>query len=201
VLQQTFLHIPGIGKHTERELWLHGIQSWDDADRFEKRFGLAGARLQRKLDDYIPLSRAAIENRDASFFGRLCAMGEAWRVFPEFADQCVYLDIETTGLSTVFDSVTIVGLYDGRRYDLFTRGDNLDEVEKALAKYSVVVTFNGAGFDLRFLKSIFPQLVLPPIHIDLRWLSRKLGYKGGLKELEGSLGISRKANVAEMEGY
>lgn len=92
-----------------------GIQSWDDADRFEKRFGFAGPRLQEKLDDYIPLSRVAIKNHDAAFFQRLSAMGEAWRVFPEFADEAVYLDVESTGLSTVFDSVTIVGLYDGRR--------------------------------------------------------------------------------------
>jgi uncharacterized protein YprB with RNaseH-like and TPR domain/predicted nuclease with RNAse H fold len=201
MLQQTFIHIPGIGRQTERELWQHGIQSWDDADRFEKRFGFVGARLQQILDDYIPLSRAAIKNRDAGFFRRLTAMGEAWRVFPEFADDAVYLDIESTGLSTVFDSVTIVGLYDGRRYNLFTQGDNLDEVQQALAKYSVVVTFNGAGFDLRFLKSAFPSLVLPPVHIDLRWVSRRLGYKGGLKELEKSLGITRKASVAEIGGY
>jgi uncharacterized protein YprB with RNaseH-like and TPR domain len=123
-------------------------------------FGFAGPRLQKKLDDYIPLSRAAIKNQDAAFFQRLSAMGEAWRVFPEFADEAVYLDIESTGLSTVFDSVTIVGLYDGMRYSLFTQGDNLDEVQRALAKYSVVVTFNGAGFDLRFLKNTFPELVL-----------------------------------------
>lgn len=201
MLQQTFIHIPGIGKQTERELWGHGIQSWDDADSFEKRFGIAGPRLQQKLDDYIPRSRAAIKNRDAAFFQRLSAMGEAWRVFPEFVDECVYLDIETTGLSTVFDSVTIVGLYDGRRYSVFTQGNNLDELQDALGKYSVVITFNGAGFDLRFLKSAFPKLVLPPVHIDLRWVSRKLGYKGGLKELERNLGIARKAEVAELNGY
>jgi uncharacterized protein YprB with RNaseH-like and TPR domain/predicted nuclease with RNAse H fold len=201
MLHQTFIHIPGIGKHTEQELWEHGIQSWDDADRFEKRFGFAGARLQSKLDEYIPLSRSAIENRDAAFFQRLTALGEAWRVFPEFSDQCVYLDIESTGLSTVFDSVTVVGLYDGKRYDVFTQGDNLDEVQKALQRYSVVVTFNGSGFDLRFLKNTFPKLVLPPIHIDLRWISRRLGYSGGLKELEKSLGITRKSEVAKMDGF
>jgi hypothetical protein len=39
MLQQTFMHIPGIGRETERDMWLNGIQSWDDADRFEKRFG------------------------------------------------------------------------------------------------------------------------------------------------------------------
>jgi uncharacterized protein YprB with RNaseH-like and TPR domain/predicted nuclease with RNAse H fold len=201
MLHQTFIHIPGIGKQTERALWHHGIQSWDDADKFEKRFGVAGPRLQKKLDDYVPLSRAAVKNHDAAFFRRLSAMGEAWRVFPEFADECVYLDIETTGLSTVFDSVTIVGLYDGRRYSLFTNGNNLDDLQHALTRYSVVVTFNGAGFDLPFLKSAFPHLVLPPIHIDLRWVSRKLGYRGGLKELEKNLGISRNSAVAEMDGY
>jgi hypothetical protein len=41
-------HIPGIGKLTEQGLWEHGIRSWDDADRFEKRFGVLGARLQKK---------------------------------------------------------------------------------------------------------------------------------------------------------
>jgi uncharacterized protein YprB with RNaseH-like and TPR domain len=201
MLHQTFIHIPGIGKQTELELWQHGIQNWDDADRFEKRFGFAGPRLQRKLDEYIPLSRSAIQNRDAAFFQRLTALGEAWRVYPEFSDNCVYLDIESTGLSTVFDSVTVVGLYDGRRYTVFTQGDDLDDVQRALQNYSVVVTFNGSGFDLRFLKNSFPELVLPPIHIDLRWMSRRLGYIGGLKELERSLGIVRKSEVAEINGF
>ena len=56
MLQQTFIHIPGIGRETERGMWSNGIQSWDDADRFDKRFGILGARLQQKLDDYIPLA-------------------------------------------------------------------------------------------------------------------------------------------------
>ena len=49
-------------------------------------------------------------------------------MFPEFADQCVYLDIETTGLSSVFDRITVVGLYDGRKYKVFVDGENLDEL-------------------------------------------------------------------------
>src|SRR5690348_16224715 len=107
MLQQTFIHIPGIGKQTEKELWACGIHSWDDADRFEKRFGHVGARVQRKLDEYIPRSREAVRQGDAAFFERLSRIGEAWRIFPEIADRCVYLDIETTGLSTVFHAVTV----------------------------------------------------------------------------------------------
>lgn len=201
MLQQTFLHIPGIGRETEREMWLHGIRSWDDADRFEKRFGILGARLQQRLDDYIPRSRQAVRDKDAQFFQRLSELGEAWRVFPEFADQCVYLDIETTGLSTVFDSVTVVGLYDGRKYDVFVQGNNLDQLQKALKRYSVVVTFNGAGFDLRFLRSAFPEITFPPIHIDLRWVCRRLGYRGGLKEIERQFGLVRKESISEVSGY
>src|SRR5712691_8502207 len=201
MLQQTFIHIPGIGKETERELWKHGIRSWDDADRFEKRFGAVGARLNQKLDDYIPLSRDAVRRKDASFFERLSTLGEAWRVFPEFADECVYLDIETTGLSSVFDMVTMVGLYDGRKYKVFVEGDNLQELPAQLRNYSVVVTFNGAGFDLRFLKLAFPNLKLPRIHIDLRWITRRFGMKGGLKSVEEKLGLSRAESVESLTGY
>ncbi|HTA57610.1 MAG TPA: ribonuclease H-like domain-containing protein [Candidatus Baltobacteraceae bacterium] len=201
MLQQTFIHIPGIGKETERELWKHGIRSWDDADRFEKRFGAVGGRLHQKLDEYIPRSREAVRRRDAKFFERLSALGEAWRIYPEFADDCVYLDIETTGLSSVFDSVTMVGLYDGRRYKVFVEGENLNELPAQLKNYSVVVTFNGSGFDLRFLKLAFPDLVLPPIHIDLRWVTRRLGIKGGLKSVEEKFGLKRDESVEDLTGF
>jgi uncharacterized protein YprB with RNaseH-like and TPR domain/predicted nuclease with RNAse H fold len=157
--------------------------------------------LQQKLDDYIPRSREAIQRRDASFFSRLSALGEAWRLFPEFSNDCIYLDIETTGLSTVFDTVTMVGLYDGKKYQLFVDGENLQDVPKQLQKYSVLVTFNGSGFDLRFLKLAFPDLVLPPIHIDLRWVTRKLGMKGGLKSVEAKLGLRRATEVEDLTGY
>jgi uncharacterized protein YprB with RNaseH-like and TPR domain len=69
----------------------------------------------------------------------------------------------------------VVGLYDGRKYELFVDGENLPDLPKRLQQYPVVITFNGAGFDLRFLKVAFPDLRLPPIHIDLRWVTRKLG--------------------------
>lgn len=201
MLEQTFIHIPGVGRRTEQDLWANGICSWDDADRFEKRFGRVGVRLQQKLDDYIPRSRDAIKNKNSAFFTRLVALGEAWRLFPEFADKCVYLDIETTGLSSVFDTVTMVGLYDGRKYQAFVDGDNLSEFPTQLERYSIVVTFNGSGFDLRFLKLAFPELKLPPVHIDLRWVTRKLGMKGGLKEVEATLGIRRPSEVEDLTGH
>ena len=201
MLKQTFIHIPGIGRQTEIDLWKGGIRNWDDADKFEKRFGLLGARLQKRLDEYIPKSREAISRKNASFFERLSTMGEAWRAFPEFADQCVYLDIETTGLSSVFDTVTVVGLYDGRKYKVFVEGENLPDLPTQLRQYSVVVTFNGANFDLRFLKLAFPEIILPPIHIDLRWITRRLGIRGGLKVVEQRFGLNRAEEVEKLTGF
>jgi uncharacterized protein YprB with RNaseH-like and TPR domain len=174
MLEQTFIHIPGVGPKTERELWQSGIRSWDDITAILRPPASISAALRRRLEAYIPQSVQAVKNRDAAFFARLSALGEAWRLFPEFESQAVFLDIETTGLSPVFDTVTMVGLFDGHRYEVFIDGQNLQDLPNHLKKYSVVVTFNGAGFDLRFLKLAFPDLKLPPIHIDLRWVTRRL---------------------------
>jgi uncharacterized protein YprB with RNaseH-like and TPR domain len=191
VLDQTFIHIPGIGQKTERDLWQAGITSWDDFSSFFTRPAPISSALRRRLEKYVPESVEAVQRRDAAFFARLSRLGEAWRLFPEFADECVFLDIETTGLSPVFDSVTMVGLFDGHRYEAFIDGQNLQDVPGRLKQYSVVVTFNGSGFDLRFLKLAFRNLQLPPIHIDLRWVTRRLGFRGGLKHIEREFGIVR----------
>jgi len=201
MLEQTFIHIPGVGPKTERELWQSGIRSWDDITAILRPPAPISAALRRRLEIYIPQSVEAVKNRDAAFFARLSALGEAWRLFPEFESQSVFLDIETTGLSPVFDTVTMVGLFDGHRYEVFIDGQNLQDLPDRLKKYSVVVTFNGAGFDLRFLKLTFPDLQLPPIHIDLRWVTRRLGYRGGLKSIEKEFGISRDESVEDINGY
>jgi uncharacterized protein YprB with RNaseH-like and TPR domain/predicted nuclease with RNAse H fold len=201
MLEQTFVHIPGVGPRTERQLWEAGIQSWEDCNGFFTRPAVISSALRRRLEVYVPESIDAMARKDAGFFSRLCEIGEGWRLFPEFADRCVFLDIETTGLSPVFDRVTMVGLFDGRRYEVFIDGLNLDQVPARLKQYSVVITFNGAGFDLRFLKLAFENLELPPIHIDLRWVTRRLGFRGGLKSIEEEFGIRRDETVADMDGH
>ncbi len=200
MLERTFLHIPGIGPRTERELWRSGVQSWDDIGFFKPEVVISPS-IRRKLEKYVPQSIAAVRRRDAGFFERLSRLGEAWRLFAEFADECVFLDIETTGLSVVFDTITLVGLFDGHEYRVFIDGQNLQKLPEHLQKYSVVVTFNGAGFDLRFLKLAFPNLRVPPIHIDLRWVTRRLGYRGGLKSIEKEFGIARDRTVEDLDGY
>lgn len=200
MLRNSFIHIPGIGKTTEKSLWDNGLKDWDAAYNAARSGRLAG-RLASILRDYIPESKEALSNKDIAFFDRIVRLGEAWRFYPELGGNCVFLDIETTGLSSFFDQITVVGLYDGGQYKAFVKGQDLELFIDELRKFSMVVTFNGAQFDLRFIKAHFPDAPIPPVHIDLRFLAKRLGLTGGLKLVEDSLGIRRPKDIQRFSGY
>jgi uncharacterized protein YprB with RNaseH-like and TPR domain len=80
-------------------------------------------------------------------------------------------------------------------------GINLDEFEITISQYDLVITFNGTTFDLPFIRRWLPNISLPHAHIDLRFLLRKLGFRGGLKKIEKGLGIVREPEIDGMEGY
>jgi uncharacterized protein YprB with RNaseH-like and TPR domain len=148
---------------------------------------------------YVPRTLLAIEERDSGFFARLGRLGESWRLYSEFAEDCVYLDIETTGLSPQYDEITVVGTFDGSEYREFVKGKNLHQLGHELKKYAVAITFNGSSFDLPFLRRKFAPS-LPSAHIDLRWATFKLGYHGGLKQIESKFGVKRPKRVANIDG-
>ena len=93
-----------------------------------------------------------------------------WRTYDAFKNNAVYLDIETTGYYQDIDEITVIGIYDGKDVQTFVNGINLNDFEIAIARYDLVITFNGATFDLPFIRSSFPGISLPAAHIDLRFL-------------------------------
>lgn len=200
MLRHTFLHVPGLGHTTEQKLWSKGIHTWGDAANLigGSPDGLDG--IVRKLKPYLPKTLRAFEERDASCFARLARLGESWRMFSEFRDECVYVDIETTGLSSDDDDITVVGTYNGKKFKAFVKGINLGDLAGELRKYPVAVTFNGSCFDLPFLRKRFAAS-LPPAHIDLRSTTHKLGYSGGLKKIEPKFGIKRPKQISSMDGF
>ena len=68
-----------------------------------------------------------------------------------------------------------------------------------LRKYKILITYNGSCFDLPFIRNYF-GIAVDHIHIDLRYLLRSLGYSGGLKRCEKSLGLDR-AELNGVDGY
>jgi len=197
LLERTFIHIQGIGQKTEQKLWKRGILTWQHfLQAKEVVFSPARDRFVRQELD------ASIRHRkDVRFFSDRLSAGEMWRFFNVFKEKAVYLDIETSGGYQGVDDITVIGLFDGNDVQTFINGINLDEFEIAVDQYELVVTFNGTCFDLPFIRRWFPNISLPPAHIDLRFLLKKLGYTGGLKKIEKDFGLVRGAEIEGMDGY
>jgi uncharacterized protein YprB with RNaseH-like and TPR domain len=88
----------------------------------------------------------------------------------------------------------------GRRA-LFVNGINLDAFPEYVARFPLLVTFNGCQFDLPFLRTHFPNLRLDQTHVDLRFVLASLGYQGGLKAVEHAFGIRRDAAIQGLTGF
>lgn len=198
MLENTFVHIPGLGTQTERALWSQGCLCWDDyladSDRFS--CGQADKALVREI---LERSRDGLAAGDFRFFQKGLGMKDAWRAFPAFRKSCVYLDIETDGGQSGA-SVTTIGLYDGAEFRCLLKGRDLALFPEIVAQYGLIVTFFGAGFDLPMLQRCFRGLRFDQIHIDLCPTLRRLGYKGGLKRIERTLGISRSGDTDGLDG-
>lgn len=197
MLQNSFCHIPGIGLKSERRLWSHGIRCWEDwlvseaPVLSEAKRSLARAGLEASAE--------ALARRDAEFFATALPGSEHWRLYPDFLDSVAYVDIETTGLGFGEDAITSIALYDGRRVRTYVQGRNLDDFEEDISRYRLLVTFNGKCFDAPFIERHF-RTRLTRAHIDLRYVLRQLGYRGGLKACEKMFGLGRDG-LEGVDGY
>jgi len=199
VLRSTFLHLPGIGPATEADLWNSGYRDWRDLRERTESLGLTSPTRTR-LASELARSEQALVERDAGWFARRLPNREHWRLYPAFAPETAYLDIETTGLSPYGGIVTVVTVHGGGATRSFVAGDDLEELPAYLGRFGVLVTFNGSRFDVPFLLASFPQMVVPPAHIDLRFLLYRIGHAGGLKRIEQRLGVGDRTGVEGIDG-
>jgi uncharacterized protein YprB with RNaseH-like and TPR domain len=199
MLTRSFIHLQGVGSTTEARLWQRGATDWEEFLRVRDGLGMSPGKL-----DYwsgcIEESRRRLAAGDSRYFARSLAPRDQWRAFPEFKDRVLYLDIETTGTGGD-DDVTVVGVYDGREMRQYVRGLNLHRFPEEMADCRLLVTFFGSGFDLPVLRRAFPDLRFDVLHIDLCYALKRLGYSGGLKNVETALGISRDKNTAGLSGW
>jgi len=194
MLTSTFQHIPGIGEKSEQSFWLEGIHTWND---FPGTLSVS-AKKKTSITEHINISKKNLQD-NPQYFCKLLPAHQHWRLFPQYRDSLVYLDIETTGLDDWSDHITTIALYDGITIRYYIHGDNLNEFPKDIAKYNVFVSYNGKCFDVPFLERYF-NITLPQAHIDLRFILKKLGYSGGLKSCEKQLGLDR-GDLDDVDGF
>jgi len=109
-----------------------------------------------------------------------------------------YLDIETTGLSLIYDDITVIGVYltDGgyhRFVHLVGEEVTKDNLVEALQGVGVIYTYNGSRFDLPFINvSLGVDLAKDFEHHDLMLDCWRNNLYGGLKAVEIQLEINRQ---------
>ncbi len=203
MLKHTFVHIPGVGRVTEHKLWENGIRNWEEClvalDTLRKP--LFTARALQAVESHIENSQRSLSLGEATFFEEWLPAGEKWRMYPDFASKAVFLDIETTGLSSWWNDITVIGIYDSQGPRVFLKGEDLEDFPEVIKNYSLLITYNGKQFDVPFLKAKFPGIRLPDTHLDLRFMLRRFGLSGGLKNVEKQLGIEREGPLQEIDGY
>lgn len=109
-----------------------------------------------------------------------------------------YLDIETDRAG----KICVIGLSVENNGFLQWYGEDIktSNIENELNDIKTIITFNGDLFDLpRIKESLNIDLKARCISRDLFKEKKKLGIKGGLKQLEKMFGIERKTDG--MNGY
>ena len=143
--------------------------------------------------------RVTWQQKNPGYFADNLPSAEHWRLFPEFRDTVVYLDIETTGLDTWNTQITTIATYDGSTVKTYVNGRNLDDFKKDIKRYKVIITYNGKTFDVPCIESVL-GIDVNHVHIDLRYVLKSLGYSGGLKNCEKALGLDR-GDLDGVDGY
>jgi uncharacterized protein YprB with RNaseH-like and TPR domain len=199
MLKSTYLHVQGIGEATERKIWSDGLRTWYDflaavdAKSFRKpRWAAYAAEVRESVSRF--------GSNDWKYFDRVFPGLGKWRAFGDFPGRALYLDIETNGGVTGAD-ITVIGTYDGVTAKSFVAGVNLEAAQEEIEKFPVLVTYNGAQFDMPIVRDRFRYNFFNHIHVDLRFPLHRLGYRGGLKVIERQLGIARSDATRGLDGF
>jgi uncharacterized protein YprB with RNaseH-like and TPR domain len=200
MIRNSYIFLPKISKKKELHIWKQGINDWD---AFLAKESIKGISEKSKLlyNNMIREAKKELHALNSGYFIGKLPCSEMWRLYDFFKEEAVFLDIETSGVGR--DSyITIIGLFDGINTKTMVRNINLDflGLRKELERYKIIITFNGASFDLPMLskrdKGIKEILAKIP-HIDLKTMAAKAGLKGGLKQIERELGIKRSNAIVE----
>ena len=202
MLESTFIFLDGIGESTEYRLWEQGINSWQAFLSTPSIRGIPSARKEL-YDAELRTAIHHLASGNAKYFAQCLKSRDHWRLFETFREKTAYLDIETNGAPAAYGDITVIGIYGRHGMTALVHEDTLtyDRLSEELAKYDLLVTFFGSGFDLPYIRTKFPRLILDHAHFDLCFAARRLGYKGGLKHIEGEFDLHRPSNVEGLTGW
>ena len=197
MIRNSFIQIPGIGKKKEIALWNDGVFSWNNYINNKKESGVTLDEDRFLL--HIQKCISNLAKNQVDYFYSTLPSSEEWRLFREFKNHCLYLDIETNGGDSYSGFITTIATYDGNEIKYYVNGNNLDDFVIDVFNYKILITYNGKLFDIPFIENFF-NIELNHAQIDLRYTLASLGFKGGLKSCEQQLGLHRNG-LDGVDGY
>ena len=190
-VENSFIPVDGVGETTERRLWRAGVTTWDEFSR-DVDVRSVGPTTAERIERFVADARDRLAADDTRFFERRLPRGEVWRLYEDYREEACFFDIETTGLSEHRDRVTTVSFHRGGDTETLVRGRDLDaeRLQRWVDEAPLVVTYNGARFDVPFLEASFDVSIDTP-HLDLIYPCRSVGLTGGLSGVERAIGVGR----------
>jgi len=191
MIKSSFIFLEKVNKKKEQSIWQQGVKNWQDFLNAEKIKGIS-AKSKFYYNRRIKEAQQALLEEDTNYFIGKFPQKEMWRMYGHFKEEAGFLDIEVDS----YGKVILVGISDYYNSNFFVKGVNLDSqlVEKELRKFKLLITFNGASFDVPKLKKQMGIEINFP-HIDLKPLCINLGLLGGLKEVEKELNLNRPQHL------
>jgi uncharacterized protein YprB with RNaseH-like and TPR domain len=197
-LEQSLLHLPHVGPKRAAQLAAAGCGTWSAIVAAAQPVGMSASRWD-EVQAEARRCLAAVAADDPRPLAQALASREQWRVLAHWFDQASFFDIETSGLEPESEVTLVVCLHRGRLHH-FLKGENLDDFLALLDEVKLLVSFNGAGFDVPRIEDRFHIPKIPCAHVDLRWLCHHRGWQGGLKSIEQQLGLHRPADLQGLGG-
>jgi|TARA_B100002003_G_C14128659_1_gene542872 hypothetical protein len=204
MIENSFIHISGIGPKTESVLWDLGIQSWskflDEESHLLENKILSKKKIE-SIKEGIKTSIIKLREGDSRYFHNSLKSKDRWRMFKNFKSTTAYLNIKTTELeeysSVQYESalevgITTITIYDGAQIKYYVNGQNLDDFKNDISDYNQLITYNGTYFDFPFIEDYLCVELFEHSHIDLKFALHSLGYSGGRNHIEKELGLNRK---------
>ena len=118
MLNQSFIFLNGISHGKEKNIWNQGINNWNEY--FDQNIKGISKKTKFLHEKQIRIAEKAINEYDEKFFYNYFPSKESWRLYNEFKDDTLYLDIETDGWT-----ITVIGMYNGEEQKFLVRGKDL----------------------------------------------------------------------------
>ena len=203
LLFYSFSQIRGVSAGKEKDYWSAGetLHSLAEGLYHQQSFFEVNNNNIDNTENDAMRCISALQHGDAFFFQERLEHKYYYRIAYSFPRDIMFLDIETTGLSTVYHYVTCVGWMLNGVYGYWLQGTDPQSFLSAFKTAKMIVTFNGTMFDCKFLDNAFHiDEFSKKANLDLMFLCRRFGLTGGQKEIERKIGFSRPETLKETDG-